>query len=366
MIVDARTVGETQYAGAVSLAHSLLRSRLAWVTSAFAALDPPDAAQPRQALGAAELQIGPFLFPETAFYRVGAPAAAAAAAPAAELRRRLALEFADNPGALFWLPPDLGVDGGARDGALSAYFFASPAWQGRPGQRPPDRRPPAIRRERPHYFPAERVLTRIDIAMAGVGRPLADALLEYAELQSVAVWREYRRALCQPRPAASYWFEYFPKQHRRPLLGAVRVPPDSPLAEPAPRDPLPPPPPPPPPSKAALPREQQQGAGGKGGYNMSVAMALLRKRKRLGPALGSGGDSEDGSSGSGSGSGSDGAEPAPEPCKPPPPRRGAAGGGRSCKYCGCSETPIWRRGPGGAGTLCNACGVKWKLGKILQ
>ncbi|KAI7834044.1 hypothetical protein BX661DRAFT_202977 [Kickxella alabastrina] len=40
--------------------------------------------------------------------------------------------------------------------------------------------------------------------------------------------------------------------------------------------------------------------------------------------------------------------------------------GRTCKYCGCNETPIWRRGPAGTGTLCNACGVKWKLGKILQ
>lgn len=35
--------------------------------------------------------------------------------------------------------------------------------------------------------------------------------------------------------------------------------------------------------------------------------------------------------------------------------------GRSCSFCGVTETPMWRRGPDGKGTLCNACGVKWSL-----
>ncbi|KAF9117110.1 hypothetical protein BGX27_003572 [Mortierella sp. AM989] len=39
---------------------------------------------------------------------------------------------------------------------------------------------------------------------------------------------------------------------------------------------------------------------------------------------------------------------------------------KHCGYCDCTTTPMWRRGPNGPSTLCNACGVKWKHGKILQ
>ncbi|KAF9402725.1 hypothetical protein BGX21_008986 [Mortierella sp. AD011] len=39
---------------------------------------------------------------------------------------------------------------------------------------------------------------------------------------------------------------------------------------------------------------------------------------------------------------------------------------KRCGYCNCTTTPMWRRGPNGPSTLCNACGVKWKHGKILQ
>ncbi|KAG0277875.1 hypothetical protein BGZ95_005168 [Linnemannia exigua] len=39
---------------------------------------------------------------------------------------------------------------------------------------------------------------------------------------------------------------------------------------------------------------------------------------------------------------------------------------KRCGYCNCTTTPMWRRGPNGPSTLCNACGVKWKHGKIMQ
>ncbi|KAF9208231.1 hypothetical protein BGZ49_009451 [Haplosporangium sp. Z 27] len=39
---------------------------------------------------------------------------------------------------------------------------------------------------------------------------------------------------------------------------------------------------------------------------------------------------------------------------------------KRCGYCSCTTTPMWRRGPNGPSTLCNACGVKWKHGKIMQ
>ncbi|KAJ2772783.1 hypothetical protein IWQ57_001615 [Coemansia nantahalensis] len=338
-------------AGGVGLVHSLLRSRLAWLTDAFAALDAECAELPRHALGAAELQIGPHLFAGTTFYRVGA--APAAEAPARCSQAQLAFEFGDNSGSLFWLPPDLGIEDppGGDGHPVRAFFFATP--------RLPlaDRRPRAIRREQPHYYIAQRTLVRVGIAMRGVERALAEALRDYARQPHATVWRDYRQAVCQSRPTAKYWFQFFPGQHQQALLKTVRLPPAGPGAK-APRArperpaaqqtptarPAPPPRTPPAPVVSG---------GGKGGYNVSVAAALLRKRRRLGqaPDVDSDADSDSGNS--------DSAPPDSPGADAASPARG-----RSCSACGCGETPIWRRGPAGAGTLCNACGVKWKLGKL--
>ncbi|KAJ2716500.1 hypothetical protein H4R19_000615 [Coemansia spiralis] len=342
----------TATAGGTSLVHSLLRSRLAWLTGAFAAVDAECAALPRHLLGTAELQIGPHLFAETAFYRIDM--SPAAGDPAGGARVQLAFAFGDNASALLWLPPDLGIeDAPGGDGqTVCAFFFATP-------RRPlPDRRPRIIRREQPHYNIAQRILVRIGITMRAVECALAEALQDYVQQPYVTVWRDYRQAICQSRPTAKYWFQFFPDQHRQALLRAVRLPPGGPgapglrskparavekparVAEKPIRVPCP------------LPAPVASG-GGKGGYNMSVAAALLRKRKRLGqvPVV----------SDSDSDSESDGPD---ETAPTESPDAASLAPGRSCKHCGCGDTPIWRRGPAGTGTLCNACGLKWKLGKL--
>ncbi|KAJ1658489.1 hypothetical protein GGF38_004239, partial [Coemansia sp. RSA 25] len=117
MIVLADTAKESACYGTLSLAQSLLRSRCMWLTSAFVHISQPDAEQPRRLIDTVEVQIGPHIYPNTKFYYISEPLPAAvdgqsqtpAAADALPLPP-LAFEFGDNPGTLFCLPKDLGIE----------------------------------------------------------------------------------------------------------------------------------------------------------------------------------------------------------------------------------------------------------------
>ncbi|KAJ2389151.1 hypothetical protein H4S02_002511 [Coemansia sp. RSA 2611] len=326
--------------GTLNLAHSLMRSRVAWLSNAFDRVDDASASQPRDPLGAAEIQIGPHLFPATRFHRISA---LPAKPTPGSVDRSLALEFADNPNSLFWLPPDLGIDR-TRDHDYVMHFFAQPR---KPAA---DRKPSVIKQEWPHYYLAEKTLTRINIVVHAPAKALADALAQYADMPSVRLCREYRQTVCQPQPTVKYWYAFLSE----PQLDALDLPTHA-LKSPA----YPPPPPATPMRSRPAPRIEQRRevlrtpmpvcrGGGKAGYNVRVAAAHFKRR-------------------AGPGSDTDGPdEPDGQPAAPKRRRVAAASPERSCTHCGCGSTPIWRRGPAGTGTLCNACGVKWKVGRDVK
>ncbi|KAJ2078649.1 hypothetical protein H4R24_004327 [Coemansia sp. RSA 988] len=388
----------TQNAGTLNLAHSLMRSRLTWITNAFDRLDERSMELSRQALGLAEMQIGPHIFSKVKFYSVTGPTDSIRSSSIQSPRRLLAFEFADNSGTFFWLPPDLGIDymRHERPDYMRVYFFASPR------HRTVDRKPSRIRKDWPHYFSADKVLTRINIDISEADRLIIDAVSDYVVEHPVRVWHDYRQTLCQSAPTVKYWYAFFSRQHRSRLLEAAHVVDD--VKAPSVHV-----------SRAAakdlatdeekshakddqcpsLPIIETHSLGGKAGYNATVAAAYFKSRKGARLKTDEYEDSNDDSdSDVGAENKSseksdvlaeDTAKRAPQTTTlkvRPSNKRSAVDSPtarktrrtasssvstkRICNCCGCGETPIWRRGPKGTGTLCNACGVKWKLGKILQ
>ncbi|KAJ2803966.1 hypothetical protein H4R20_002685, partial [Coemansia guatemalensis] len=276
--------------GTLNLAHSLMRSRLTWITNAFDHLDERCMVLSREFLGLAELQIGPHIFPKVKFYRIVEPSSAntGIASSKQPLRRLLAFEFADNPGALFWVPPDLGIDYKrcGKPDTLHVYFFASPR------RRAVDRRPSRIRQEWPHYYSADKALTRVNIDMLEANQRIIDAVSDYVEEHTVRVCRDYRLTLAQSAPTVKYWYSFFSRQHRGQLLEAAKIA-TSDVKSPSVRV-----------SRAAdkilaaeeeekpqasnenriplLPVIKSHSFGGKGGYNAAVAAAYFKSRRGSG------------------------------------------------------------------------------------
>ncbi|PIA19721.1 hypothetical protein COEREDRAFT_5532 [Coemansia reversa NRRL 1564] len=389
----ADLAGLTQDSGTLNLAHSLMRSRLTWITNAFDQLDETNMEFSRQFLGLAEMQIGPHIFPKVKFYRiVGSIPTDTVRALSNPLRRLLAFEFADNPKSFFWVPPDLGIDYKRHTNlnSLRVYFFASPRC------RAMDRRPSHIREEWPHYFSADKALTRVNIDIFESDQEIVDAMTDYVKEHSVKVWRDYRQTLCQSAPTVKYWYAFFSKQHRRQLLESAKVvvsdvkTPSVDVSRAA--------------AKALaseekvhtdnedqnllLPAVDTYSRGGKVGYNAAVAAAYFKSRQNADfetedeDRIDSDEDM-DSAKHNGLAANADKLESqitkmivnqgikrsaidSPTSRKTRKTASSPITNERICSHCKCGETPIWRRGPKGTGTLCNACGVKWKLGKILQ
>ncbi|KAJ2344656.1 hypothetical protein IWW50_005202 [Coemansia erecta] len=256
--------------GTLNLAHSLLRSRVAWLSNAFAPLDDVSANKPRQPLGTAELQIGPHLFADTRFHRIIPDIRAeggeqcGGGTPQADTTT-LALEFSENPNTLFQLPADLGIDRTQNTGStLHLYFFAQPR---RPAR---ERKPSIIKQEWPHYYLADKELTRINISVVGAEQQLTDALAEYVCLRSTKVCHDYRKPLCQPQPTVKYWYAFFPETQRRPALESTSAASVHNIKSPT--------------YRVSTPRVYKvvpvlrpvYRGGGKAGYNAAVAAARLK------------------------------------------------------------------------------------------
>ncbi|KAJ2889488.1 hypothetical protein IWW38_004677, partial [Coemansia aciculifera] len=143
MIVAAETAKESACYGTLSLAQSLLRSRLTWLTSAFAQVAQSISERPRILVDTVEVQIGPHIYADTKFYHISEPAPTTID----HQSQTLAFEFGDNPGSLFCLPKDLGIENRESDnssGVIRAYFYASPT-------QPLRRLPSIINQEWPDY-----------------------------------------------------------------------------------------------------------------------------------------------------------------------------------------------------------------------
>ncbi|KAJ2745257.1 hypothetical protein GGI20_002325 [Coemansia sp. BCRC 34301] len=422
MIVTAESAKESACYGTLNLAQSLLRSRCMWLTSAFVCINQSDMEKPQHLIDTVEVQIGPHIYPNTKFYYVSdlAPTAAdsqsQALSTADVLSPPLAFEFGDNPGTLFCLPKDLGIESSGSDssGTIRAYFYADPT-------RPLRRLPSIINQEWLDYHIGERTLTRINLVIRNTNAALVEYLAKYTAGHSTLVWRQYRTQAAQLYPTVRRWPSFFPAKQlpesmrAEPTAISLRPPPSVTIRRPRVCQ-----------AKPPLPSSQQGSqmpvapytGGGKSGYNLAVAAAQKRYMLEC--------DSDSSSSSSSSNEQMEdvaetaehenvqfqllqkplGSVPVRSYTPPPaptllPPRQGAqpvktvakrpykrrtpviqktpsssnprritlspvVGRGRKCSYCGCNETPIWRRGPAGTGTLCNACGVRWKLGKILQ
>ncbi|KAJ1871949.1 hypothetical protein LPJ55_003468 [Coemansia sp. RSA 990] len=197
----------TNVDGTLGLTHSLMRSRVAWLTNAFGSLSEKDSQQPRVFVGAADIQIGPHLFDKTKFYRVNARIDSEASASKAMCPdTMLALAFADHPHTLFWLPLDLGiVQNTCRSNKLCLYFYAQPR------KLATNRKPSIIKQDWPFYFAADKVLTRVGIQVHEPNSELVDEFVRYADSAEVRLCREYRQSLCQPQPTVKYWYAFFPQ-----------------------------------------------------------------------------------------------------------------------------------------------------------
>ncbi|KAJ2882392.1 hypothetical protein H4R27_003479 [Coemansia aciculifera] len=405
MIVQAESAKESACYGTLSLAQSLLRSRLAWLTSAFVNISQVDSEKPRRLIGTVEVQIGPHIYSSTKFYHISEPTSENSAA--ADALPPLAFEFGDNPGSLFRLPKDLGLEDLDSSSLVRAYFYASPT-------QPLRRLPSIINQEWPDYHVGERTLTRINLVIRNANAELTEYLTQYCNARRTLVWRQYRAQTTQLYPSVRRWPSFFPaeqlpKSLRTEPLTVTLKPPSS-TRRPSKIQPKP----------IHTQSQQMQLAhsppytgGGKSGYNLAIAAA--QKRYMLECDSNSSDENMEDLTKPGEKENSQHNDLqksfdlvpvrsyTPPPPLPPPPaltssssqqsaqpvktkrpykRRASAiqktpstprkltlspvGRSRKCSYCGCSETPIWRRGPGGTGTLCNACGVRWKLGKILQ
>ncbi|KAJ2450521.1 hypothetical protein EV183_004229 [Coemansia sp. RSA 2336] len=187
-----------------------MRSRVVWLTNAFDSLSEKNAQQSRAVVGVADIQIGPHIFDKTKFYRINTQRdPEASAGKTMRPDTMLALEFADHPHTLFWLPLDLGIVANTcKSSKLCLYFFAQPR------KLATNRKPSIIKQDWPFYFAADKVLTRVGIQVHGPSAELVDELVRYADSAKVRLCREYRQSLCQPLPTVKYWYAFFPqRQH---------------------------------------------------------------------------------------------------------------------------------------------------------
>ncbi|KAI9505292.1 hypothetical protein BX070DRAFT_221840 [Coemansia spiralis] len=410
MLLETKTANRSVYAGTMNLTHSLLCSRLKWLTSAFIKLDNNtiDALNIESDLGNAEVQIGPHIFANTRFFLQKQPKDGKIGLLAKNSKwtnaAMVGFEFAENVDVRFSLPEDFGISSSdSADGRIQAYFYANPAWLSSGKQ--PQRVPSIVKQEQTNYPSVDLMLIRINICISNITNPeLEGALLAYSKMQHIAVCRDYRKGLCQKRPTVKYLQSFFPTEYKEKLQASMAY-----LAKPTTQrsslhigkigssEPVNP--------NAIIEARNQASntnsvaprGGGKIGYTAAVA-AANREYYTFSRDAGSDSDSDDCKDGeqldnvSKSAPLSSHSTPGPRATTPTLSKsslgkraRTAApdhkinnvnkvrrsvssptSQNRVCKYCRCTETPIWRRGPSGAGTLCNACGVKWKLGKILQ
>ncbi|KAJ1780146.1 hypothetical protein LPJ77_000751 [Coemansia sp. RSA 2523] len=201
MLADSESARST-----LSLAHSLLQSRVSWLTHMFDALDTASCAQPRQLLGTFELQIGPHLFAHTHLYKL-----------TGVNENHLALQFAENTSDLFWVPGDLGIDARSKyEGhePLHLYFYAQPHNAKR-----------SLRAEQLGvYCLADKRLTRIQVVVREMDQKLGDALVQYTKQPTVKVCRDYRHAMCVERPVVKYGWAFLPESQRPSVKSMVRRP----------------------------------------------------------------------------------------------------------------------------------------------
>ncbi|KAJ2466313.1 hypothetical protein GGI03_002184, partial [Coemansia sp. RSA 2337] len=260
---------------------------------------------------------------------------------AADALPPLAFEFGDNPGSLFSLPKDLGLEDLNSSGVVRAYFYASPT-------QPLRRLPSIINQEWPDYHVGERTLTRINLVIRNASAELTEHLTQYCNAHrtlqmhsrpytgggksgyNLAIAAAQKRYIleCDSSSSDENMEDLTkPGEKENSQRNDLQKPSDLvPVRSYTPPPTLPPPPTP-------MPSSSQQGA---------PPVKTKRPYKRRTSTI------------------------QKTPSNPHRITLSPVGRSRKCSYCGCSETPIWRRGPGGTGTLCNACGVRWKLGKILQ
>ncbi|KAJ2499103.1 hypothetical protein GGH96_003763 [Coemansia sp. RSA 1972] len=271
MLADSESARST-----LSLAHSLLQSRVSWLTHMFDALDTASCAQPRQLLGTFELQIGPHLFAHTRLYKL-----------TGVREDQLALQFAENTSDLFWVPGDLGIDTrGEYEGhdVLHLYFYAQPHNARRGG----------VAEQLGVYCLADKQLTRIQVVVREMDQKLGDALVQYTKQPMVNVCREYRHAMCVQRPMVKYGWAFLPES-QRPAVKCVAKRPVLSLAQ-----------------RPVVRQTVPQGArvessdyvepvvrpvyrgGGKTGYTAAVAAARLKRRKEHVSDSGGSDSSDDG------------------------------------------------------------------------
>ncbi|KAJ1733823.1 hypothetical protein LPJ72_002671 [Coemansia sp. Benny D160-2] len=322
-MLDTETANESAYAGTMNLTHSLLRSRVTWLTRAFVQSDVSNGIDIscQKRLGTAEMQIGPHIFASTSFFLIQSldktdttnKTDANGDNDAQQQQQQLHLplkrndalvfEFADNKGVYFKLPLDFDiVNINPTKTSIHACFYANPAHiSGSAISLQPNEEEPATLE--PHQ--SQRASGG---GKAGYTAAAAASRLEYYTFtkessgeSSSDEQEDNTIAKTKSMPP-----DLISGHSITPVLSlSVRSTPSLPQTMPA------------------IKKRGRKAGTDKKDRRLSAKMASKK-----------GG--------------------------------GGRGAGRVCNYCGCVETPIWRRGPAGAGTLCNACGVKWKLGKILQ
>ncbi|KAJ2733523.1 hypothetical protein IW152_002989 [Coemansia sp. BCRC 34962] len=263
MIVQAGSAKESASYGTLSLAQSLLNSRLAWLTSSFVSISQQDSEKPRRLVGSVEVQIGPHIFTDTNFYFLSDAVSAADALPL------LAFEFGDNPGSLFYLPKDLGFED-PNGSLVRAYFYSSPT-------QPLRRLPSIISQEWPDYHVGKRTLTRINLVISNVSAELIEHLKLYCSAHRTLVWRQYRAQTAQLYPTVRRWPSFFPVEQ---LPESLRTEPPTVTLKP-PRSTCRSSTIQPKPARAPVRQEPQTHnppytGGGKSGYNLAIAAAQKR------------------------------------------------------------------------------------------
>lgn len=193
MLIRQDQANESLEHGILSLSQSLLNSRLTWLTTAFVPLLPEHLQLSRQLITEVELQIGPHIFANTRFYQLH---------PLDDSHRPMvAFEFSkDNPNTLFSLPKDLGIEEHSPQ-RIVAYFYANNPSQ--KATKDPTR--------------PQRTLARIQLVIRNHSNQLLDTLTQWTEDPTVKVWRDYRRALCQPKPQVKYYSMFFPSPYQRQM-----------------------------------------------------------------------------------------------------------------------------------------------------
>ncbi|KAJ2656286.1 hypothetical protein IWW48_005116 [Coemansia sp. RSA 1200] len=301
-MLETETASESAYAGTMNLTHSLLRSRVTWLTTAFVQSDVSNSIDIdcQKRLGTAEMQIGPHIFANTNFFLILSVDKAdttnktnangyndAQQQQQLPLKRNDALvfEFADNKGVYFKLPLDFDiVNVNYTKTSIHACFYANPVPSQKPTermQRAPGSPPVNIGPDDGTSATTARILTRVNVTLGQISDPtLVDELLCFFNNPSNTVWRDYRRTLCKQQPVVKYAQSFFPPKHRQPVvhhatLTSPNEPPQPPPTsnisgnaislqpnkeEPATLEPHP---------------NQRPGGGGKVGYTAAAAASRL-------------------------------------------------------------------------------------------